>query len=105
MQILDAIIAFTLTMAALATVVTVLMETLLRVVSMRKKNMVDVMRLLNKELGKGHLNMTDEERWFFFTKVVENVLAEAAGEEEIALSQKPQGRPLLAPDGNIYTQG
>lgn len=72
MQLLDAILAFTLTMAALATVVTVIMEAVLRVARMRKKNMVEVMRLLNKELGKGLWGMSNEERWDFFVKVVEN---------------------------------
>lgn len=80
MQLLDAILAFTLTLAALATVVTVIMEAAVRIARVRKKNMVEEMRLLNKELGKGPLNMSDDERWDFFVRVVENPAAAAIGE-------------------------
>ncbi len=72
MELLDAAIAFALTLAALATVVTVLMEIVLRCVLMRKKNLVQTMRLLNEELPKGSLGLDEKERWEFFTKVVEN---------------------------------
>lgn len=72
MQLLDAILAFALTLAALATIVTVIMEAGLRIARMRKKNFIEVMKLLNKELGKGTLEMTDEERWEFFVRVVNN---------------------------------
>lgn len=83
MELLDGIIAFALTMAALATVVTVLMEAGLRIARMRKKNFIEVMKLLNKELdtgslGKnGALGMSDDERWDFLVRVVNNP-AEAA---------------------------
>lgn len=72
MELLDAVLAFALTLAALATVVTVIMEIVLRSVLMRKKNLVEVMRLLNDELPKGTLGLSEEERWEFFTKTVEN---------------------------------
>ncbi|GMQ74825.1 MAG: hypothetical protein BMS9Abin01_0065 [Gammaproteobacteria bacterium] len=72
MELLDAAIAFALTLAALATVVTVLMEIVLRCVLMRKKNLVQIMGLLNEELPKGTLGLDEKERWEFFTKVVEN---------------------------------
>ncbi len=72
MQLLDAILAFALTMAALATVVTVIMEACFRIARMRKKNLIGVMKHLNNELGRGSLNMSPEERWNFFSKVVEN---------------------------------
>lgn len=72
MQLLDASLAFVLTLAALATVVTTIMEAGLRIVRMRKKNLIDVMKLLNNELGKGALKMSPEERWGFFSRVVEN---------------------------------
>ena len=78
MQLLDAILAFALTMAALATVVTVIMETCLRIARMRRKNLIEVMKLLNQELGKGSLNLTPEERWDFFVKVVRNPAESAA---------------------------
>ena len=66
-------------MAALATVVTIIMEVFLRAVRMRKRNLIQVMKLLNEELGNGSLGMSDEERWAFFTRVVNNP-AEAARE-------------------------
>ncbi|NIW85000.1 MAG: hypothetical protein GWN09_00065 [Gammaproteobacteria bacterium] len=72
MELLDAALAFALTLAALATVVTVLMEIVLRSVLMRKKNLVQVMRLLNDELPNGALGLNEKERWEFFTRVIEN---------------------------------
>lgn len=72
MELLDAALAFALTLAALATVVTVIMEVVLRSVLMRKKNLVQLMRLLNGELPKGTLGLDENERWTFFTKVIEN---------------------------------
>jgi hypothetical protein len=39
---------------------------------MRRKNFIQVMKLLNEELGNGALKMSDEERWAFFVRVVEN---------------------------------
>lgn len=72
MELLDAALAFALTLAALATVVTVIMEIALRGVLMRKKNLVQVMRLLNDELPNGPLELDQNERWSFFTKVIEN---------------------------------
>lgn len=74
MQLLDASLAFALTMAALATVVTTIMEACFRIARMRKKNLIEVMKLLNNEIGKeeSSLKMSPEERWKFFTRVVEN---------------------------------
>lgn len=72
MELLDAVLAFALTLAALATVVTVLMEIVLRSVLMRKKNLVETMRMLNDELPKGMLGLSEEDRWRFFTRVIEN---------------------------------
>jgi len=93
MQLLDAILAFALTMAALATVATVIMESCLRITRIRKKNFIEVMKLLNKELGEGTLGMDDDERWEFFVRVVENP-AEATIEklkpkwEKLALEER-----------------
>ena len=72
MELLDAALAFALTLAALATVVTVIMEIVLRGVLMRKKNLVQLMRLLNDELPAGPLGLDEQERWAFFRKVIEN---------------------------------
>lgn len=79
MELLDAALAFALTLAALATVVTVIMEIVLRAVLMRKKNLVEVMRLLNEELPNTGLGLDEHERWDFFIKVIVNP-AEAASE-------------------------
>jgi hypothetical protein len=72
MELLDAALAFALTLAALATVVTVIMEIVLRAVLMRKRNLVQLMGLMNEELPNGSLGLSEQERWEFFTKVVEN---------------------------------
>lgn len=72
MELLDAALAFALTLAALATVVTVLMEIVLSALLMRKRNLVQIMGMLNEELPKGSLGLNEQERWEFFTKVVEN---------------------------------
>jgi tetratricopeptide (TPR) repeat protein len=86
MELRNAFIAFALTMAALATVVTVLMESGLRIARMRKKNFIEVMKLLNKELDKGPfgengaLGLSRDERWDFLVRVVNNP-AEAAFEQ------------------------
>lgn len=72
MQLLDVSLAFALTMAALATVVTIIMEAGLRLSRMRKKNFIEVMKLLNKELENSPLEMSEEERWKFFKQVIDN---------------------------------
>ena len=90
MQLLDATLAMVLTMAALATIVTILMETGVRIARMRKKNLIEVMRLLNQELGGdkdskntgwagGVFGLSAEERWKFITGVVENPANAVAG--------------------------
>jgi hypothetical protein len=98
MQLLDAILAFALTMAALATVVTVIMEACLRIARMRKKNFIEVMKLLNKELDKGALNMPADKRWDFFVKVVKNPAEGAAGLLKINSEELLKG--LDAKQGN-----
>ena len=73
MQHLDAILAFVLTLAALATVVTIIMETLQRIFRMRRRNLVQLMKLLNDELGKaGPLGLSEQDRWDFIKGVISN---------------------------------
>ncbi len=74
MKLLDVLLAFSITLAALATVVTVLMEALLRAVRMRKRNLLAALQLLNKELDsqKYRLGLSPEERWQFIRDVVTN---------------------------------
>ena len=90
MQLLDATLAFTLTLAALAIVVTIIMEAALRVAQMRKKNLVEVIKLLNKELDKGALGLSADERWQFIVNVIENPAEAAAG----GLAKKQEGKKL-----------
>ncbi|MDJ0884226.1 MAG: hypothetical protein QNJ48_08685 [Desulfobacterales bacterium] len=72
MQLLDATLAFALTLAALATVATTILEAVLRIARMRKKNLIEVMKLLNNELGKSSLRLSPDERWRFFSQVIAN---------------------------------
>ena len=88
MQLLDAILAFTLTMGALATVVTLIMEAVVRLSRMRKKNFLQVMKLLDQELGQGYLALSDKERWEFFTKVVSNPTESSGSEDGEKASQQ-----------------
>jgi hypothetical protein len=72
MELIDTALAFALTMAALATVVSVIMEACLRISRMRKKNLIEVMKLLNKELRDGTLNLADDDRWDVIKRVIQN---------------------------------
>lgn len=88
MQLLDASLAFVLTLAALATVVTTIMEACVRILKMRKNNLITVMKLLNDEIGKGPLKMSPQERWRFFSKVVANPATEKNLAKEKKLAQR-----------------
>lgn len=93
MQLLDSTLAFVLTLAALATVVTVIMEACVRLSRMRKKNFIEVMKLLNEELGKDALGMNENDRWKFFVKVVQNPVKESVDQlnpelEKLKLSDR-----------------
>lgn len=73
MHLLDAILAFALTLAALATIVTIIMEIGMRAARMRKKNLVETMTLFNEELDNGLFKDLDpDERWQFIANVIEN---------------------------------
>lgn len=69
---LDAILAMALTLGALATIATIVMEACLRTARMRKKNLAEVMKLLNEELDKGPLGLSPKERTQFITGVIRN---------------------------------
>ncbi|MEH0019550.1 MAG: hypothetical protein V6Z89_07850 [Desulfobacter sp.] len=71
MQLLDAALAFVLTMAALATVVTVMMESCIRMARIRKKNFIHTMRLLARELDLKALGMDGEALWKFLVRVIQ----------------------------------
>lgn len=74
----DGITEFLLTMVMLTTVVTVITEICLRIARKRKKNLVEVMKLLDKELAGGALRLEKKERWDFFVRVVNNPAAPGA---------------------------
>ena len=70
MELLDAVLAFALTMGALATVVTIIMEGLHRAWKVRKRDLVELVKQLN--LGLTWLD--EEERWTFACSVLSNPL-------------------------------
>jgi len=73
MQLLDASMAFALTLAALGTVVTVIMEAIHRVFRIRKGNLILVLQHLNKEIPKGLFRgIKPERRWDFIANVLNN---------------------------------
>lgn len=73
MQLLDASMAFALTLAALGTVVTVIMEAIHRVFRIRKGNLILVLQHLNKEIPKGLFSgIKPPRRWDFIANVLNN---------------------------------
>lgn len=102
MELLDAALAFALTLAALATVVTVVMEIVLRSVLMRKKNLVELLGLLNDELPKGPLGLDEQERWTLVRKVIENP---AEGLSDRIPATLPKGKTAKQAIGEIDWRG
>ena len=99
MVLLDAALAFALTLAALATVVTIVMEILLRSLGLRKEDQVKlIMKLYDEEL-KPRLPKeveTAELRWKVVRKVLENpfagtAMASSADQQSYRLRQ---GKPV-----------
>lgn len=72
MQLLDAALAFALTLAALATVVTVIMESCIRIARVRKKNFMLTMSLLVEELKHLDLGLDEEQIWDFLVRVIKS---------------------------------
>jgi hypothetical protein len=73
MQLLDATIAFALTLAGLGTAVTVIMEAIHRVLRIRKGNLILVLQHLNKEISKGPFRgIKPLRRWDFIANVLNN---------------------------------
>lgn len=78
MVLLDAALAFALTLAALATVVTIIMEILLRFIGLRKKDQVEVIKRLYDEVLSEDTGLTArdvEKRWEVVRRVLENPFA------------------------------
>ena len=73
MQLIDATIAFALTLAAFGTAVTMIMETVHRVFRIRKGSLILVLQRLNKEIPKGLFKDIDpKRRWDFVVNVLNN---------------------------------
>ena len=72
MELLDATIAFVVTLAALATVVTVVMEAVHRILRVRKGNLIIALQRLNKEIPKGPFRVDPRRRWDFIVNVLNN---------------------------------
>jgi hypothetical protein len=72
MKLLDAVLAFALTLAALATVVSVFIEAGMRAARMRRRNLLATMKLLSEELATGALNLSDQECWDCVTATLVN---------------------------------
>ncbi|RZB31080.1 MAG: hypothetical protein SRB2_04888, partial [Desulfobacteraceae bacterium Eth-SRB2] len=92
MQLLDATMAFALTLAGFGTVVTVIMEAFHRVLRFRKRNLIIVLKRLDKEIPKGLFNnIQPQGRWDF----IANVLNNAALDRE----KLPDSSVLYSPNG------
>lgn len=87
MELLDAILAFALTLAALATIVTIILETGHRALGMRRRNLAQIMKLLYGEIiapdtsapgstdgdpAKGKLNIAPDTAWDFVRRTLNN---------------------------------
>ena len=82
MALLDSLLAFALTLAVLATVVTLLLETLIRFLGMKRKGQVEIIgRLL------GDVVPDAEARWQAVKKILENPFADG----EMAAKEADQG--------------
>ena len=78
MELLDAALAFALTMGALATVVTIIMETGHRLVKVRERNLIEVMRRLVKQLDW----LGETERWKLVRDILNNPATDRGGLSE-----------------------
>ena len=71
MDMLDATLAFTLTLAALATIVTIILEAIHRLLRVRKWNLILTMKKLSREITNENL-LSGKACWDFFTSVLNN---------------------------------
>jgi hypothetical protein len=73
MKLLDATLAFVLTMAAFGTIVTILMEAVHRILRVRKGRLILVLQRLNKEIDMGMFKeIAAQSRWDFIASVLNN---------------------------------
>lgn len=106
MQSLEATIALALTLAALATIVTIIIEAGMRTARMRKKNLVEVIKLINKELQFGPMKLDPVQRWYFIERAISNPVNATTASLADVLSKKlkipAEAENLLKPN-NIST--
>lgn len=98
MQLLDAAFTFALTLAALATVVTILMETFHRAWKVRKRNLIRVLVQLNRELTW----LPEGERWAFAREVLSNP---AVAEGKMLADPMPQAMPGNTCEKSLLAMG
>lgn len=94
MRLLDSLVAFALTLAALATVVTIITEVISRALGMRARNLVQVLKLLNAQLKGGDdgaiLGLTPRALWQFIEGVaIDPARAALARQDGTATSAGP----------------
>jgi hypothetical protein len=92
MQLLDATMAFALTLAAFGTVVTVIMEAFHRVLRFRKRNLIIVLKRLDKEIPKGLFNnIQPQRRWDFIANVLNNAALDREKLPDSSVLDSPNG--------------
>ncbi len=86
MELLDAALAFALTLGALATVVTIIMETLHRLLKIRERNLIWVLSRLCRNLPV----LSEDERWRLVAQTLNNPSSDFPG---LPASTPADGRP------------
>lgn len=90
MVLFDSLLAFALTLAALATVVTLLMEFAIRTVGLKRKGQVALMKkLLGSDTVKGLLPEAAQQQWPVIKAVLENPFSKKAMAETEAQQKYP----------------
>ena len=72
MHLLDAALAFALTMAALGTVITMIMEAINRYLGTRRGGLIQIMKLFNERISEGPFRLSARERWDLITRILNN---------------------------------
>ena len=80
MQMLDAILAFALTLAAAATVATIVIEILHRSLQLRRRNLAVIVARLAEELEGGPIALAADDRTAFLTGVLLNPVGPGGGD-------------------------
>ena len=92
MELIDSTIAFALTLAALGTVVTVIMEAFHRVLRFRKRNLIIVLKRLDKEIPNGPFkDIKPQRRWDFIANVLNNAALDREKLPDSSVLDSPNG--------------